>query len=74
MDTWTEESLGKIADELAKINNTLKATSEILDKISKHYDGVVGEMTENVQRSNRYGRMAEAQTEAQTEAERVGHN
>jgi len=36
MDTWTEESLGKIADELAKINNTLKATSEILDKISKH--------------------------------------
>ena len=70
MDTWTEESLGKIADELAKINNTLQATSEILNKISKHYDGVVGEMTENVQRANRFGRMADAQAEA----ERVGHN
>jgi len=70
MNTWTEEHLGKIADELAKINNTLQATSEILDKISKHYDGVVGEMTENVKRANRFGRMADAQAEA----ERVGHN
>ena len=70
VNTWTEENLGKIADELAKINNTLQATSEILDKISKHYDGVVGEMTENVQRSNRYGRMADAKVEA----DRIGHN
>jgi hypothetical protein len=63
-----------IVDALIRINNTLSSSNEVLRRIAMHYDGVVGEMTEQVKRANKYGRMAEAQAEAEKTTDRLGWN
>ena len=54
VDQSISEALNRIADNQEELNNTLK-------EILAHYNSVVPPMKEGADRSNKYGRIAEAE-------------
>ena len=54
VDDSITQSLNRIADNQEELNETLK-------KILAHYNSVVPPMKEGADRSNKYGRIAEAE-------------
>ena len=54
VDDTISQALNRIADNQAELNNTLK-------EILAHYNSVVPPMKEGADRSNKYGRIADAE-------------
>ena len=54
VDDTISQALNRIADNQEELNNTLK-------EILAHYNSVVPPMKEGADRSNKYGRIAEAE-------------
>ena len=54
VDDTISQALNRIADNQEEINDTLK-------KILAHYNSVVPPMKENAERSNKFGRLADAE-------------
>tara|TARA_Y100001963_G_scaffold134532_1_gene195257 strand:+ start:398 stop:598 length:201 start_codon:yes stop_codon:yes gene_type:complete len=54
-----DEQCQRIIDVLRDIDKTLKTTAEAMREILGHYNGIVPQMRENVDRANKFGRIAE---------------
>tara|TARA_R100000687_G_C6307514_1_gene98862 strand:- start:54 stop:254 length:201 start_codon:yes stop_codon:yes gene_type:complete len=54
-----DEQCQRLIDVLRDIDNTLKTTAEAMKHILGHYNGIVPQMRENVDRANKFGRKAE---------------
>ena len=54
VDDTISQALNRIADNQEELNDTLK-------KILAHYNSVVPPMKENAERSNKFGRLADAE-------------
>tara|TARA_R100001082_G_scaffold90329_2_gene56792 strand:+ start:528 stop:728 length:201 start_codon:yes stop_codon:yes gene_type:complete len=53
------EQCQRLIDVLRDIDTTLKTTAETMTNILGHYNGIVPQMRENVDRANKFGRIAE---------------
>ena len=54
-----DEQCQQLTDVLRDIDKTLKTTGEAMREILGHYNGIVPQMRENVDRANKFGRIAE---------------
>ena len=55
----TDEQVTMICEALNNITNALDKNETTLETIMGHYNGIVPQMRENVDRANRFGRNAE---------------
>ena len=55
----TDEQIEMLCKEIDNITNALNTNNATLEAILGHYNGVVPQMRENVDRANRFGREAE---------------
>tara|TARA_R110002096_G_scaffold210990_1_gene398381 strand:+ start:197 stop:397 length:201 start_codon:yes stop_codon:yes gene_type:complete len=55
----TDEQVTMICEALNNITNALVKNETTLNTILGHYNGIVPQMRENVDRANRFGRNAE---------------
>ena len=55
----TDEQIEMLCDTMKDITNALNRNNATLEAILGHYNGVVPQMRENVDRANRFGRNAE---------------
>ncbi len=55
----TDEQIEMLCDTMKDITNALNRNNATLEAILGHYNGVVPQMRENVDRANRFGREAE---------------
>ena len=55
----TDEQIEMLCDTTKDITNALNRNNATLEAILGHYNGVVPQMRENVDRANRFGREAE---------------
>ena len=53
------EQCQRLIDVLRDIDKTLKTNAEAMREILGHYNGIVQERRENVDRANKFGRIAE---------------
>ena len=55
----TDEQIEMICKAIDNITNALNTNNATLETILGHYNGIVPQMRENVDRANRFGREAE---------------
>jgi len=55
----TDEQMEMLTDALVGITKALDRNNATLQTILGHYNGIVPQMRENVDRANRFGRQAE---------------
>ena len=55
----TDEQIEMLCKAIDNITNALNTNNATLEAILGHYNGVVPQMRENVDRANRFGREAE---------------
>ena len=58
---FSDESLAMVCATLKGITEALDRNNETLEKILGHYNAVVPPMKEGADRSNKYGRIADAE-------------
>ena len=55
----TDEQITMLCDTMKDITKALKKNNATLETILGHYNGIVPQMRENVDRANKFGRIAE---------------